>query len=54
MNKKRKIEVSEEEKQYWKERSHEVIKPRRLTEEEKKIVEKILKEQEEKERLYGL
>ena len=35
MNKKRKIEMSEEKKQYWMERSHELWKPRHLTEEEK-------------------
>lgn len=40
MNQKRKIEMSEEEKQYWMERSHELWKPRHLTEEEK-IVENI-------------
>ena len=43
---------SEEAKQYWIEKSHEVFKPRRLMEEEKNSW-KILKEQEEKERLYN-
>lgn len=40
-------------KQYWIEKSHEVFKPRRLMEEEKRKVENILKEQGEKERLYN-
>lgn len=52
MSKEIKLGFSEEAKQYWIEKSHEVFKPRRLMEEEKRKVEKILKEQEEKERLY--
>ena len=44
--------MSEEEKQYWMERSHELWKPRHLMEEEKNSWKK-LKEQEEKERLYN-
>lgn len=39
--------MSEEEKQYWMERSHELWKPRHLTEEEK-IVEKYLKNKKKK------
>ncbi len=53
MSKEIKLGFSEEAKQYWIEKSHEVFKPRRLMEEEKRKVEKILKEQEEKERLYN-
>ena len=53
MSKEIKLGFSEEAKQYWIEKSHEVFKPRWLMEEEKRKVEKILKEQEEKERLYN-
>lgn len=53
MRKEIKLGFSEEAKQYWIEKSHEVFKPRRLMEEEKRKVENILKEQEEKERLYN-
>ena len=53
MNKKVKLGFSEEAKQYWIEKPHTVFKPRRLAEEEKRKVEKILKEQEEKECLYN-
>ena len=40
MNKKRVPEFSERAKQYWIEKSHEVFKPRVLTEEEAKEIER--------------
>lgn len=40
MNKKRVPEFSERVKQYWIEKSHEVFKPRVLTEEEAKEIER--------------
>lgn len=40
MNKKKVPEFSERAKQYWIEKSHEVFKPRILTEEEAKEIER--------------
>ena len=49
MNKKRVPEFSERAKQYWIEKSHEVFKPRVLTEEEAKDIEQKRMERYKKE-----
>lgn len=49
MNKKRVPEFSERAKQYWIEKSHEVFKPRVLTEEEAKDIERKRMERYKKE-----